>query len=108
MHLNETSALIIRDFEIETTRESFSEDELLNILSDQIAYMLEYRTDFLMSLMYRLDIDEQKINNALHPLALLPANVGLAQLVLERQKQRVATKLAYRSKPTDDLEGLEF
>ena len=44
--------------------------------------------DFLLSLMYRLDIDEHKINLALSPKAIVPPNVGLAHLILERQKYK--------------------
>ncbi len=105
--MDSTSQLIIRDFEIETSKEQFSEEELLQLLSDQIAYMIEYRIDFLMSLMYRLDVLEKDINWALHPASPDPANVALAKLVLERQKQRIRTKEEYRQKTLEDLDELK-
>ena len=108
-HLKETSELIIRDFEIESVeKEEISEEELFGVLADQIAYMLEYRIEFLFSLMYRLDVYESKINAALHPSAPEPANIGLARLVLERQKQRIKTKNEYRPSQDDRLKDMEF
>ena len=71
--------------------------------------MIEYKMDYLLSLLYRLDVLEHKINHVLSPVAIdLPA-VGLAKLILERQKLRVATKQEYKPKmEDDDLEGWEW
>lgn len=98
----ETTALILRDFELVEPNKEMTEQELLDYLSDAIAYMIEHKLDFLLSLLYRLDVSERKINEALLPVNTEDAPIALAKLVLERQKQRVATKRAYREKnPTD-------
>jgi hypothetical protein len=94
----ETSALIFRDFELEAPAEPMTEQELLNYLAEVIAYMLERKMDYLLSLLYRLDVSEQKINQALRLDNAENAPIALARLVVERQKQRVATKKAYRDK----------
>ncbi|MEO1515882.1 MAG: hypothetical protein AAFV95_12750 [Bacteroidota bacterium] len=105
----QTSELIARDFGIELGDAPLGEQELLDLLADQLAYMIEYRLEFLMSLMYRLDVKEHQIQQALSPGAELPPNVGLAHLVMERQKQRIFTKRHYKQSKLDDLEeGLEF
>ncbi|MCI5082650.1 MAG: hypothetical protein MRY78_13205 [Saprospiraceae bacterium] len=106
--LEYTRDLIIRDFEIEKTPEKLTEEELFNLLANQIAYMIEYRLEFLLSLMYRLDINESKVNEVLHPAAEDPANIGLAKLVWNRQKQRAFTKRFYKQDKLDDLDGLEL
>ena len=49
--------LIARDFEMVFGDKKPTEQELFEMLSDQVAYMMQYRLDFLLSLMYRLDID---------------------------------------------------
>ena len=104
-----TTELIVRDFEMMIGDKKPTEQELFEMLSDQVAYMMQYRLDFLLSLMYRLDIDEQKINMALSPKALLAPNVGLAHLILERQKLRIKIKQEYGKTELEDLEdGLEF
>jgi hypothetical protein len=108
-HLDETAAMIVRDFEIESKEERrYSEQELFDMLADQIAYMIEYRLEFLLSLMYRLDISEKKVNAALSPGAEEPANVGLARLVLDRQKQRAFTKQFYKQEDLGEHEDLAF
>ena len=94
--LTTTKALITRDFEMEPLSESLTEEELLDLLSDQVAYWIEYKLEFLLSLMYRLDIDESKVNFALSPLAQTPANVALARLIFDRQKKRAETKMSYK------------
>lgn len=101
-----TRELITRDFELETTaeQEEVSEEELFNLLANRIAYMIEYQLEFLLSLMYRLDISEKKVSEALSPGAPEPPNVGLARLVLERQKQRAFTKQYYKQEEPEDLD----
>lgn len=100
--------LIVKDFELENLKEGLSEEELFDILANQIAYMIEHQLEMLMSLMYRLDIAEAKVNHALSPFSTDPANVAIAKLVLDRQKQRVFTKAYYKQKPLDDMDGLEL
>ena len=92
----EITELVLRDFELSQPEHSLTEQEMLNYLADAIAYMLENKMDFLLSLMYRLDIDEAKIAHALLPGNDEPAHIALAKVVWERQKNRVATKQAYR------------
>jgi len=109
--LQYTRELIVRDFELEAIeeKEQITEEELLRELANRIAYMLEYQLEFLLSLMYRLDVSEQKVNAALSPGAPEPANIGLAQLVIERQKQRAFTKQYYKQDNLEDLdEELKF
>lgn len=98
----ETTALILRDFELVQPNKEMSEQELLDYLAEAISYMIEHKMDFLLSLLYRLDVSEKKINAALMPGNGEDAPIALAKLVLERQKLRVATKRAYREKnPTN-------
>jgi hypothetical protein len=89
---SETRDLILRDFELAEPEKPLSDEEMINYLADAIAYMMEHRMDFLMSLLYRLDVSEGKIAFAMLPGNPLPANIALAYAVWERQKQRMATK----------------
>ena len=66
--------------------------------------MIDYQLEMLLSLMYRLDVDERKVAAALSPLAPeLPA-IAIARLVLERQKQRIFTKQKYKQETNWDWE----
>ena len=96
-----TRELLARDFALVDT-ESLTEEELFRNLADHIDWLISHRLEWLLSLMYRMDIDEDRVNRALHPSAEEPANIGLARLVLARQKQRAKTKLEYQAPKMDE------
>jgi hypothetical protein len=102
--LRQTSALVKQDFDLTEADNAQSEADLLAALAERIAQMLETQPEYLFSMLYRMDVLEEKIRPVLAPAAPEPANLGLARLVLERQKQRVATK---RSVKTEPLEGMD-
>lgn len=91
-----TRDLLLNTFEVESVNISENPDEIFQQLTLQIAWMIEHKLDFLLSLLYRLDVSEEKINIALAPQSPLPADQALALLILERQKQRIQTKERYR------------
>ena len=81
------------------------EAEFLQHLADAIDYWMQHRMERLMSLCYTLDVDEAAVAQAFHPAAPEPANVGLAKLLYERQKQRIHTKRTVKSPPVDEAEA---
>lgn len=92
--------------EVSIKKQPLNEQELFDLLCNEVAIMIETRMDYLLGLMYRLDVEEHKINKALHLDNPEPANVSLARLILERQKQRMFTKKNY--KPPKIEEGWEW
>ena len=108
--IKKTTQQIVKDFGLEIeSKEGMTEEELLAIIANQVAYYMEYDLEFLFSSMYRLDIQEQKIKDALFLEAEIPANIAVAKLILERQKQRVYTKHFYKQEPIEGLdEELKF
>ena len=106
--LKETRETITANFEIEAKKQPESEAELLEILARQIEWMMDSRTEFLFSLLYRHDVSERKIVAALAPEAAEPPHIGLAKLVLERQKERIEAKKRYKSPDSDELAGFNW
>lgn len=104
----ETKAIVATNFEFETRRPLESEAELFAELAAQIEWMLERRTEFLFSLLYRHDVAEQKIKEAIHPDAQEPAHIGLARLVLDRQKERILTKKTVKSPDSELLKDFNW
>jgi hypothetical protein len=102
--VSDSFELIYHDLNIENNRE-LSEDQWLEIITDRVSWLLENDKDLLLSYLYRLDIEEQKIDKALTPFEEDPAHIGLAKLILDRQKQRIATKQKYK---VDPIEGWEY
>lgn len=103
----ELTAVLREPFELERQQPA-TEAELLALLSERIAEMLERRPEYLMSLLYRLDVLEEKILPVMLPSAPEPANVGLARLVLERQKQRMHTKRNIKTEPIEGWKDWEW
>ncbi len=103
-----STALLATSFEIEGDPSEVTEEQLLYVLSERIAYMIDHKFDYLMHLMYRFDVLEYKIRDAIAPQNPDPANVALAKLVIERQKERLELRKKYKSPDFDDLEGWDF
>jgi hypothetical protein len=72
------------------------EAQLVVWLAQQISELLQHRTEFLFNIFYCMDVSEQKMHDALLPHAPEPADIGLARLMIERQKERNRTKAFYK------------
>lgn len=80
--------------DLEGQKPFLDEAAFLSLLEDRVSQLLADQPDLLWSFLYRLDVEESKIRKALQSQA--DAAHALALLILDRQKQRVATKKAYR------------
>ncbi len=76
--------------------------QLIEIMSRRIEELLSGQFETLMSMMYRLDIDENSIRRALDPANPENPASSLARLIVDRQKRRMATKRKYRQPPLED------
>lgn len=100
--MNDLNALTSRlsiSFEPDST-DSF-EQSLLG-MSEVVDQMLSDNPDLLFSYLYRLDVDEGKIKNAMSPLNPEAPHTGLARLIIERQLQRIRTRREYASNQKKD------
>ena len=88
--------------------EDGNEEELLELLSEQIAQMMVERMSALMQLMYRFDVDEKQVRQALSPLNQELPSMSLAKIVLERQKQRLYTKKHVKTEFSEDMEDMAW
>lgn len=95
-------------FNIDFAQPDISEAELLVLLTARVEEMLAHEPDLLMSLLYRNDVEEGAILKALQPSPNGSVSTALARLVLERYKQRSASKKSVVVKPTDIPEGWEW
>ncbi len=58
----------------------------------------------LWSLFYRLDVTDEALRFVLNNTPSEQQSIALGQLVLERQKKRMETKMRYKQDPIDDEE----
>lgn len=94
---------IARDIGIDIP-EDLNENQIIDMIAFRVEKMLKADPDLMMSYLYRLDVEEVKINAALENNPF-PVHLTFAQLIWERQKQRIETKKNYKQDP---IEGWEF
>lgn len=80
-------------------------DLLLKAIYQKVQEYLAENPELLMSHLYRLDIEESKIQAVLQGLSHEDPAAGIAQLIYERQLERVATKKENKQPP---IKGWEF
>lgn len=91
--------------ELGATEKEASDELMIEEISVRVADMMDENIELLMSYLYRLDVEESKINHALKMSNVILAPTALATLIWERQKQRLATKKKYKQGP---IEGWEY
>ena len=96
------------NLEIDLSTPNITDEELLAILTVRIENMLEQETDMLLSLLYRLDVEEKAILKALQPEIGETAASSLAKLVLKRQKPRWEIKKSTEVDHNDIPKGWEW
>ena len=100
--MNDGFDLILRSLTPDSA-EPADEAAMLDLIAARVSELIADEPDLLFSYMYRLDIDQDKIEEA-----LIPGNetveMQLARLILTRQKQRLATKARYKVDPIDGWE----
>lgn len=89
LQLDEEEALVGGD-------ESIDLNTLHEKLSLLVAYLLEKDMHRLLNAMYRLDVSEQKFHDAMLSESKQEAAIRIADLIIEREMQKVKTRLEYR------------
>ncbi len=89
---------LVQSWQIEAST-GLTSHALLDALTDRVAMLLKHNLDRLAAAMYTLDVDETRFNAAL----TLPDNSetarAVAELILEREIQKMASRRAYRKPP---------
>jgi len=103
--LQQTSAFVQKDFEVENIPENVTEQDLLIILEQFVQHLLDTDMKQLFYVLYRLDINEQKVHQALQPTAIELPHKTLAQLVFQREKQKAKTRIEYNERTSEEGDG---
>ncbi len=81
------------------------EESVIQLFTTRVEEMIRDDLDLLLSTLYRLDVEEDKIQNALRSSTVPPAR-GIAMLILDRQKERLKTRKSYSKGNQTNWEGL--
>lgn len=78
-----------------------SYQQLQHQLARRINYLITHDFSLLISILYRLDISEKKLRQLLFPSGEATAGDIIAELVIERQVQKIASRKAFKDNSTD-------
>lgn len=90
--LKSLSTIISRDFEIEDLS---SEALLRERLVQAFAYLLDNDISKMMNILYRTDVNEDKLKKLLISNSELPSAEVIADAYLTRQKEKIETRKKY-------------
>lgn len=93
----EMQRLVANDLELQEKPQA-TEDLLLEAVRQRVVYLLAHRLEYFFTLLYRLDVSEAAVREALDPAYPRPAAERIAELIVEREKEKAATRLKYRSR----------
>ena len=84
--------MVSTDFEVDDV---LSEDLLRARLIEAFAYLLDHNISKMMNILYRTDVNEEKLKAMLISNSDLPSAEVIADAYISRQKQKVETRKKY-------------
>ena len=97
----QTKQLIYIDFELKTNAKNAS-DENFEAFREHLAKAIESMMygdmAFFLNALYRLDVSETRAMKALNNQTKLPPKYALADLIIEREMQKVQSRLWYKER----------
>jgi len=91
----EAARLLQKDFELPSTTEDFSEEELIAKLTPLIKTMLDRDFEKLLQICYRVDLGEEKLKTILHKSELEDLASDLARSLVARQIKKIEIRRKY-------------
>ena len=82
-------------------RENLSMDELRKKIAEYINPLISKNFNKLISILYRLDINESKLKQLLNDNPAGDAGMIIADLIIERQMQKTKSRESFRKKDND-------
>jgi hypothetical protein len=80
---------------------TITENELATLLAERINELIKNDMNFLITALYRIDVDERKIREMLTKNKGTDAALIIAHLVIERQKQKIKTRSMFTPRVDD-------
>lgn len=94
--IQETALLLQKDFELSTLPSQITKADILDFLERLVEDLLHNKLDRLFFYLYRLDIDESKVKEALSFEAVVLPHQRIALLVFEREVQKAKSRLEFK------------
>jgi hypothetical protein len=89
-----------------TAPQAITENDLAAVLAQRINELIRNDMGRLISVLYRIDVDEKKIRGMLRDNKGTDAGLIIAYLVIDRQKQKIKTRNMFNTR-VDDIDEEE-
>jgi methyl coenzyme M reductase gamma subunit len=86
-----------------TVPQAITENDLAVVLGHRINELIKNDMTRLISILYRIDVDEKKIREMLRENKGTDAGLIIAYLVIDRQKQKIKTRNMFNTQ-VDDID----
>ncbi len=100
--IQSATRIIIRDFDLDEEKAGLAiadpdqlNDRLHFVLRHQVAYLIAHNIDRLKWILYRIDVSEQKLMQALHAHPTDEAPGIIAQMIIDRQVEKAKTRAKF-------------
>jgi len=103
INITEVAEVIAKDFQIADSESLIPVNEIENLdkfkeyLTDRLTYLLENKYDALINILYRIDVNEEKLAKLFSETNRTSIPDALADLIIERQLQKIKIRQQYRS-----------
>ena len=94
--INEVYSIISRNFEVERSGE-ITIESLVKLLSVRIRELLDKNLEKLVSIMYRIDLNQMKVDRIFENNSKDEIANQLAVFIIERQMEKVRTRILYKN-----------
>jgi hypothetical protein len=85
----------------ELVEQAANEAELLELIRQLVQELIDQDFEKLLLVLYRLDINEAKVKAAIDMAGPANAPLNIAQLIIEREKQKIDTRAKYHTGKSD-------
>jgi hypothetical protein len=79
-----------------------SEEALLHLIELYVQELVDSNFEQLLRVLYRIDLADYKVKKAIDNAGAVNASRAIAELILEREKQKVASRAKYKNHSDGD------
>lgn len=108
--INEVAKIISKDFTKDGTDsfipfyETQSFDEFKKFLREKLAYLIDNNFDLLVNILYRIDVNEEKLSYLFSSDNREHIPSKLADLIIERQIQKIELRNKYKNSDYQEIQ----